>query len=268
MKISGITVVIIGIMLGVISLCYAYFWEYGPNNEEAAYNETLAQQYADRGAMLKKSQLRLEEAKKLVSERVKAWQAIVAVKTPPASFEQGGVDLNVDSWDLTVLAKKYRNSLQTAVNKQVQIGVKPGNVIFGPVIPETEDDASTIVANYFNYPAFNFPVVMFTSNVQVRGTYSEIMANVRAWKNMPNYIAVADGLTLQGTSPILTGNYTVTILGYIRGKTIFMPMPQAGSSGTNPLGGGGGTGNKPAGNPGPSNGGPNVGTRGEGVGKR
>lgn len=235
MKISGISVVIIGLAVALIALMYAYFHVYDPNMTVVGYQKARKEAYDAEAAKLPQAQKRVRDAEEMVAETVEKWNAIAASKTPPASGP-GGINLNQNAWDLTVSTFRYRNVLQEAVNRQAKVGGV--TVENGPFIPEPDSDAATIVANYFNYPAIGFPVVIFTSTgVQVRGTYDQIMANVRAWRNMPNYLAVADGLTLQGTSPSLLGTYNVTIVGYVRGRTIFPPVPSGSASQANLPGG-------------------------------
>ena len=52
---------------------------------------------------------------------------------------------------------------------------------------------------------------------------TQIMANVRAYKSMPRYLAVADGLAISGTSPNLTGTYNLSIVGFIRTASSIFP---------------------------------------------
>ena len=48
---------------------------------------------------------------------------------------------------------------------------------------------------------------------------------------MPNYLAVADGLQITGTTPTMTGRYNLSIVAYIRGDKIAPPVPEGGASG-------------------------------------
>jgi hypothetical protein len=75
------------------------------------------------------------------------------------------------------------------------------------------------LASFYNYPAVAYPVVVKDLGViTVQGTIEQINENVRGWRRMPHYLAVADGLRITGTAPTLTGTYSLSIVGYIRAK--------------------------------------------------
>lgn len=99
------------------------------------------------------------------------------------------------------------------------------------------------MAGYFNYPAMGHPVAVFNlGTITVRGTFSQISDNIRSWTNMPNYLAVADGLQITGTSPVMTGTYNLTVVAFVRGKKIAPAVPEGsggGAGGTSQAGGGG-----------------------------
>lgn len=255
MKLSPLTIILIGVSILIIAISYGLFQHWMPNTTEAHYYETYAQQLEAEGNKLPQAQNRLKNAEALVKTKADEWRAVVATKTPAPSLEGRGIDLSLNGWQLVVDSKKFRNNIQRAVNAQL---VKGGVKIVGqgPQVPEPGDDASGILAGYYNYPAIAFPVVIFDlGQVTVEGTYNQIMENVRSWKNMPHYLAVADGLQITGTSPKLRGTYSVSIVGYIRGKQLFPPVPEgAGGGGTAPGGPGGANGpvgiGGPAGRPG------------------
>ena len=76
---------------------------------------------------------------------------------------------------------------------------------------------------------------------------------------MPNYLAVADGLRLDGTSPNLTGTYNLTIVGFMRTKSLAPDVPEGAavaSTGMQGMGGTGMSGIPPSGMP------AGIGTRG------
>ena len=191
----------------------------------------------------------------MVDLKAKAWAAYVATRTPGTSLRDGGIDLSVNAWQLTVDTPKYRNAIQQAVNAQVKKGgVK---VINSPLVPlvDASTPANQILASFFNYPAIQFPVVIFDfGTITVQGTYKQIMDNVRAYKSMPHYLAVADGLRIDGTSPNLTGTYNLSIVGFIRAKKIAPAVNEGvaasatgGFGGVGPGGpGGGGGSGKPS----------------------
>lgn len=233
MKLSPRTIFILFLCLGLAVLSFGYFQHWMPNKEEAGfYRDNIAALEVE-AAKMPAAKKRREKAMEMVEVEAAKWQKVVAAHTPPASVESGGINPGVHAWQLTVDSRKFRNSMQIWLNRQLkQGGVK---VVAGPQIPFPDEAASTIVANYFNYPAIPFPVVIFDLGaVTVQGTYEQIAANVRAWSKMPNYLAVADGLRLDGTSPVLTGTYNLTIVGYINGNSIFPAVPEGGGTTTQP----------------------------------
>jgi hypothetical protein len=219
MKLSPITIYILGIAVAFIALSYGFFYQFMPNSKEA-------QNYADRreeleaeAAKLPKAKQRVEAAVQLVKAKSAQWQAVVAVRTPANNLKDGGINLAVNPYQLAVDTRKYRNSLQQAVNKQVTFGgVK---VLQSPTVagPGADDPVSGLLASFYNYPAVGFPVVVRDlGTITVEGTLEQIYANVRAWRRMPRYLAVADGLRITGTAPLLTGTYNLALVGYIRAK--------------------------------------------------
>jgi hypothetical protein len=248
MKIGALPIFLIGLAVGVIALSYAYFREWMPNKTEAMYYQELRQQREAEGAKLPAAEKRVEDAKAMVNEKAAEWRNVVEQHTPPANLSSGGINLAVNAWQLTVDARTFRNNVQRALNAQVRRGGV--TVVNGPTVPFPDEDATTVVANYFNYPAIPFPVVIFDlGTVTVQGTYAQIMANVRSWSGMRGYLAVADGLALTGTSPQLTGTYNLSLVGYIRGDRVYPAVPAgaAPSSDGGGFGGGGPVGAGPVG---------------------
>lgn len=224
------TIIIVGIALSIVPLAFGLFWHWIPNNTEAGYyqtyNEQLTAEINKRGSALN----RRDKALALVEQKAAEWRQIVATRTPPRSVEAGGIDLGVHGWQLVQDARRFRNNVQRAVNAQVRRGGV--TVLQGPLVPFPDESATTVVANYFNYPAIAFPVVTFNfGEVVVQGTYDQIMANVRSYSSMPRYLAVASGLRLEGTSPRLTGRYNLAVIGFIQGDKIFPTVPESGGGG-------------------------------------
>lgn len=229
MKMGAAPALSIGFALALVFVGFG-LREYLPNTRDAGLHKTVADQTEAEAAKLPSAQKRLEKAKQMVQDKADDWQEVVATRTPSNSLATGGIDMGVNAWQLVVDAKKFRDSIQTAVNRQVKHG---GVEIVGtgPRVPMPDQNGSTVVANYFNYPAIPFPVVIFDfGTITVRGTYAQIMENVRAWSSMPNYLAVASGLSLTGTAPVLTGTYSLSMVGYIRGNEVYPTVPEGGAS--------------------------------------
>ena len=225
MKLGALPIIMIGVAVSIVMLSYALFDNYLPNKTEAGYYRDYKVKLEAESAKRKQAEKRVKDANALVNQTIVQWKEIVASRTPPTDVAHGGIDLGVNPWQFVDDAKKFRNSIQIAVNQQVKKGgVKLPNG--GPLIPAPGPDQATILANFFNYPAVAFPVVVFDlGQITVTGTYDEILANYTAWSKMPRYMVLVDGLQFTGTTPHMTATYSVQLLGYIRATDIFPPEP-------------------------------------------
>ncbi len=248
MKLSPLVIVMAGAVLGAVAISFALFSNYIPVKGSAdnldRYNDGLDQQIAKKRTV----EANKEEALRLRAEVESQWNEIVLAHTPPASVSAGGIDLSVNAWQLTVDARSFRDSVQSAVNRQLKRGGV--TVLQGALVPDPPTTAETVLADYFGYPGMNFPACVFNmGTVTVQGTYAQISQNVRAWSRMPGYMAVVDGLTLSGTSPRLTASYSVTVVAIPRARVVAPAVPGGGGVASTP--GGGGFGGPPAGFGGP-----------------
>lgn len=246
LNLSPLAIYTIGIMFFIPLVLLGLFWSYMPNNEEAQlYRDNLAKLQVEAGKASAANK-RLELAMSLVKAKEQEWDATVLARTPGNSVQAHGINLAVNPFQLSVDTRKFLNNVQQAVNAQVKKGGV--TVINGPTVPRIDPNvqASQLLQQVYNFPAIPFPVVIYDlGTVTVQGTYDQIMNNVRAYKTMPHYLAVTDGLRLDGTSPNLTGTYNLTIVGYIRGTNIYPTVPEGttsaqGGPGSFPGGPGGG----------------------------
>lgn len=235
---SGWVWLVLSVAISLVILSYALFMWWIPKNAYAAQLDDYTQKLTTEANKLPRAQEKLKKAREDVQKKAAEWQAIVSEKTPPASLAGGGIDLSVNPYQLTVDARKYRDSVQRAVNAQVRKGGIV--VVSAPQVPTPTDDPGTILADFFNYPAARFPVCIFElGQVTVRGTYSQISNHIAGWSAMPDYLAVASGLTLSGTSPELTATYTLVVVGFLKGEQMSVPMPGGAAGGTTALAGAG-----------------------------
>jgi len=258
MKFGRFAIISVGLAIAICVLSWGFFSQYMPNMKEAELYQKSKEEYDAQANKLNQAKQRRAKAIAMVDAKAAIWAAIAATKTPPIGLAQGGIDLSVNTWQLSVDTPKFRNSIQRAVNAQVKKGgIK---VVNGPTVPEdTSAAAKDVLATFYNYPALKFPVVIFDfGTITVQGTYKQIMDNVRSYKSMPHYLAVADGLRIDGTSPNLTATYNLSIVGYIRATKI-APLVNEGAAASAAGGGGGG-----GGRPGAAGGGPGPGTTGAG----
>ena len=228
MKLSFWTIIIMAISIAVGVLAFGFFHQYQPTMTAAKYYTEYKAQLDTEAAKANAAKGRVTKAQAAVRVKDAAWQRYVATRTPEPGVERGGISLAVNPYQLTVDTLKFRDSIQRAVNNQVKRGgVK---VVQAPFVQSLTADElpKDVLTNFYNYPGIRFPVVIFDfGTVTVSGTYAQILANVRSYKSMPHYLAVADGLSLSGTSPNLTGTYNLSIVGFIRGKQIFPPEATA-----------------------------------------
>ena len=259
MKLSFSTIIIMAVSVALGLLSFGLFHQYIPTMTEAKYYEDyrgLLQTEADK---MPRAKARVAKAKAIVQAKANTWNAYVATRTPESDVSRGGINLAVNPYQLTVDTVKFQRSIQRAVNEQVKKGgVK---VVAGPIVPalaDTNASGAEVLQAYYGYGASGlaFPVVIQDLGpVTVEGTYGQIMANVRAYKSMPHYLAVADGLAISGTSPHLRGTYNLSIVGFIRGKEIFPTPPAAAAPAGGAAGAGGARGFGPPGGGPPSFGG-------------
>ncbi len=244
MKLSFGTIIIMAVSIAIGIVSFGYFHQFAPTQIAIANYRTYHDQLETEANKMPQAKRRVEKAKADVQAKAEAWNAYVATHTPEPDVSRGGVSLAVDPYQLTVDTQKFRNSIQRAVNDQVKKGgIK---VVSGPTVrgPANTDQASTLLADFYNYPGIKFPVVIFDlGTVTVAGTYEQIMANVRSYKSMPRYLAVTDGLQITGTSPNLVGTYSLSVVGFIRGKQLFPPLTMEGAA----TGAGGAPGGAPVG---------------------
>ncbi|MBI1331965.1 MAG: hypothetical protein GC165_03705 [Armatimonadetes bacterium] len=237
------TIWLIFLSFSAIILCLGLFWYWLPNQEEAKFNVTQANSLYDEANKLKQAVTKKNKAIQAVKDAEAAWLPTVVSRTPSEQTGSGGINVNVNPYQLLLDTKKFRNDVQRAVNKQlIYGGVK---VIAGPRVPGVDDNdaPNQVMASYYNYPAIPFPVVIYDlGQVQIQGTYEQIMKNVRAWAGFPHYLAVTHNLQINGTAPLLSATYDLSVVGYIRYDGIFGPVPDLGGASSSSGSGGFGAG--------------------------
>lgn len=232
------TIWLIFLSLSAIILALGVFKYWIPNQEETTFKVKQANDLYAEAFKLKQAVNKKNKAVEAVKSAEAAWLPFVANHTPTQRTGDGGININVNQYQLLLDTKRFRNSIQTALNRQLKTG---GVQVIGPRVDGVTDgdEPNGVLASYYNYPAVPFPVVIHDlGQVTVIGTYDQIMANVRSWDNFPRYLAVAHGLQLQGTAPKLTGTYSLSVVAYIRYDGIFGPVPGSNTSGTTGAGGG------------------------------
>ena len=253
MKLSSLTIYIIGFFLAFAIASYGLFQHMLPNNQEAEMNRVVLEQLETEANKQTQADKRKDDAVAKVIASDKAWGTLIRPRSLKPSLAQGGIDLTVNRWQLSVDVRKFRNSVQRQINRQLRVGGV--EVLSGPYIPApgVDDPVNGILSSTFNTPPYGFPVVIYDlGQVQVRGTYKQILAHVRSWARIPNFLAVADGLSLSGTSPNLIGTYNLQVVGFIQKKGLSAPVPEvAGATAGGGAGGFGGFGGGPGGPGGP-----------------
>jgi len=136
MKLSALTIYILGISLFIILVSYAYLMVYQPNMEKAKNNADYKTALKTEVDKFKQTQKRVDQAKQMVETKAAEWNVVVATHTPPTTVKDGGIDLSVNPFQLTVDTQIYRNNIQRAVNAQVRKGGV--RVVNGPSIPQPD----------------------------------------------------------------------------------------------------------------------------------
>ncbi len=213
-KLSGWVWIVVGAFVGIAVIAYGLFQFYLPDLEEAALIDEYADSLQREASKRQKAEQRVEKAVKYVETTADELRAVLDKKWAGG---EGFIDLTVDPFTLVATAPAYRDKVQSAVNRQLKVGGV--EIVQAPLIPFPDTDPATLMLSYFNFTRLPYPVVMFDlGNITVTGTYEQIVANVEAWTNMPDYFAVTHGLTLTGTSPELTATYSVSIVGFLPGQ--------------------------------------------------
>ncbi len=254
MKLGRWAILSIGFMIGLVALCWGFFLFWIPNSAEVKLLNKNKEDNDAEAAKMGAAQKRVKQATAMVDAKAAAWKAIVATRTPGTDIAHGGINLSVNPWQLSVDTPKFRDSIQRAVNEQVKKGgIK---VVGSPLVQPIDANLSvnSILSTFYNFPPLKFPAVIFDfGTITVQGTYKQILDNVRAYKYMPHYLAVTDGLSITGTSPNLTGTYNLTVVGFIRTPTPIAPnVDEGAASSAGGMGGGmfgGGMGGRGMGGP-------------------
>lgn len=239
MKLGALSIWLLGLAVFIAAASYGLFQHYMPNNEETKIYEAYRDQLTTEVNKKNAAQKRLKDAGKLAEAKVAEWKAIVNEKTPSQSLATGGIDVNQNPLKLVNDVPVYRDNLQTLINQQM---TKGGVQLIGagPLVPFSSENPNEVLS-FFNFPGMAFPVVILEFGpIRVKGTYEQIKAHVKSWSTFPRYLAVADGLQLAGTSPTMIGTYNVNIVGLIRAKEVWQPIPEDTGAAAAPAGGGGG----------------------------
>ncbi len=250
MKITPLTVLIFALCISAVIITIGLFNFYLPRTAEAKNYIDYAGKLQLEANKLPRQKKNVEEANQMTQEAAQKWQSEwVSWKTPPTSTANGGINLATNRWYLVNDAVRFRNRIQQDINRQLKVGgVK---VINGPTVPSFPDNPLTIVEEGFGYPDYGFPVRVYDfGSVTVEGSMAQIRQNVQSWSNIPRYIAVTDGLRVDGTPPRLRATYNLSMVMYIQAKDIHPPVPEVpGEAGAGAPGGGvgGGLGNIGAG---------------------
>lgn len=215
-RMSLAQIIAAGIVLAVL-IGVGFWWlSIAPNKQALEYQTQHNDQLQTIVDQLPAAQRRVAEAEQEKQNVTAAWAQYILRKSPPQSL----INLAQNRWRLstqfqTVFVPKLRAALVS------HIAASKVRMLKGPGLPGTPDDPNQIVELYFMYPTMPYPVAFFPcGQIQVQGNFNQILAHVQSWNNLPNYIALTDGLVLQGTSPNLTGTYNLWLLVYPRGQYI------------------------------------------------
>jgi hypothetical protein len=218
-KLSALTYIVVAAVL--IAVTWAGFWlqKIGPDSTEIGYwqeqNEKLDTIISP--ASQKRAQNRVREALQKKYEAELNWKRVVEARTPPESQ----INMIPHRWQVVVDARRWHGRVERDVNAWFR---KTNVRLIDPLVvtvPYPTDRPNELIQYYFNYPAFPFPICIWDLGViTVEGSYERIMAHIRSWSRMPNYIASVRGLSLTGTGNSLRGTYGLTLLAYVNTKEV------------------------------------------------
>lgn len=223
-KITNWQVWIIGVVLSIIAGVLLYFFLSKPVIESTQAINTQAE--ADETAAAKKPEYERElaDAKKTVARANASWARYDRQYMPDINVKDRIKAMN-QLWQeqIKVLGPKVQKHLYA--DKKVR--VVQANLQLAP--PPTDPNAV----------AMQKAITYDFGNITVVGTFKDIMAHVSRWNKFER-LALADGLTLSGNSPNLTGTYNLRVFVFMHGTDNIGPeVPSAGGGGANGFGGGG-----------------------------
>jgi len=225
MNVSATSIRVAYISFSFTLMSFVYFMHYAPSTETLSQYENYINQLELQRMRLPAAKKRIKKTLDEIKTTSDKWESIIKLKTPPLSLIDGGIDLSVNRWQLTVNARKFRDNAQELINNHMKS--RNIKVISGPLIPTPTSEASKIVEDYFNYPAIPFPVVIFDlGEISVQGNTEQIESHIKSWNNLPRFMALTHNLKLSGTSPKILATYDLSIIGYIRGNEISSYVPE------------------------------------------
>lgn len=178
----------------------------------------------------------LEQKRALVPECERLLkQAQAKVKESEAKLMRYQVEKmpkqNIDLSDRLQAWVQYHAMLREIGKKLESWPAKTGVMLLsGFQLPPPSPDP-----NQIPYPLLTFPI----GQVHVRASsFKTLLDHVRAWNKVPNLLVQVDGLTIQGTSPLLNATYNLTV--YVFPKASGGQVGPAVPTATGAEGGGGG----------------------------
>lgn len=264
-KLNSTTFVVVGFVLILVAVGGFVFQKIIPTNTEIGYwQEQVAKLDNIISEPSKKQAVeRVREAYATVQKAETNWKQVVQTRTPP----EARINLEQHRWQTVVNTRRWVGVVESDLRKWIaKSGVRLIEPAGGLQVPFPTDQPNELVQYYFNFPAFPFPLAIWDLGpITVEGTYEQIMAHVRSWSLIPNYIAEVRGLSLTGTGPRIRGTYGLTLLVYINTKNVAGGPAQGG--GVPDISGGEGGGQNTSGTmQRPGGGGPGAGGGGGGGG--
>jgi hypothetical protein len=119
-----------------------------------------------------------------------------------------------------VLGPKVKRYLES----DTKVRVLQSNIVIPPPSPDP---------NQVNKKSFDISL----GSITVQGTFQNVLNHVQRW-NRFDRLVIADGLTLTGNSPRLTGTYTLRAVIFTRGEASTEQVPQAATGAGGGFGGG------------------------------
>jgi hypothetical protein len=193
-----------------------YFLSIQPNSQALAIQQKHNADLQGVVAKMPMAEKRVQDAKDEQALVTRGWADYIIRKSPPTST----INLAQNRWKISTQYQTFITKLTLDVTNHIR---KTGVTIQkGPGVPPTTDNPNILISDVFHFgKGLSYPCAVYPfKGIEVRGTFDKILKHFESWNKFPNYIALADGLKLSGTSPNLVGTYDLTVLVFPRGDSI------------------------------------------------
>jgi hypothetical protein len=223
-KITQWQVWIIGVVLAIISAVIIYFMLMKPVIENTQAQTAKAETDEAEAAKRPQYEKKLRDANATKAKAERDWRVYDQRYMPDVDVRDR-IRAMKQLWQeqIKVLGPKVEKFLYA--DKKVRVAQASLQLAPPPTDPNTVATQKAITYDF--------------GNITVVGTFKDIMAHVSRWNKFER-LALADGLTLSGNSPNLTGTYNLRVFVFLHGTDNVGPeVPAAAAGQAGGFGGGG-----------------------------